>query len=158
VYGRCKTKQAAQKFDVERSNLRKLNKLKVRKQYQIKFSNMSAVLENLSDNEDINRAWENIKENVRTRLMRVLGLYKLKQCKLWFDEILLVFLDQRKQATMQWLQDPNQSNVNNLNNIRLEACGYIRSKDEEYQKDKSDDVGAWTGLIWLRTGTGGRHL
>jgi len=20
------------------------------------------------------------------------------------------------------------------------------------------DVGAWTGLIWLRTGTGGRHL
>ena len=26
-----------------------------------------------------------------------------------------MFLDQRKQAKMQWLQDPNQSNVDNLN-------------------------------------------
>jgi len=29
------SKQAAQKFDVERFNLRKLNELEVRKQYQI---------------------------------------------------------------------------------------------------------------------------
>jgi hypothetical protein len=53
---------------VERSNLRKLNELEVRKQYQIRISNMFAVLENLSDNEDINRALENIKEIVRTPL------------------------------------------------------------------------------------------
>jgi len=31
------------------------------------------------------------------------------------------FLDQRKQATMQWLQDPSQSTVDNLNNVRCEA-------------------------------------
>jgi hypothetical protein len=92
---------------VERSNLRKLNGLEVRKQYQIKISNMFAVLENLCDNEDIDRAWENIKEIVRTPLIRVVGLYKFKQYKLWFDEICLIFLDQRKQATMQWLHYPN---------------------------------------------------
>ena len=34
--------------------------------YQIKISNRFAALENLSDNKDINRAWENIKGNVRT--------------------------------------------------------------------------------------------
>jgi hypothetical protein len=36
------SKQAAQKFDVEIFNLRKLNELKVRKQYQIKISNRFA--------------------------------------------------------------------------------------------------------------------
>jgi len=60
------SKQAAQNFDVERFNLRKLNKLEVRKQYKIKISNRFAALENLSDSEDINGAWENIKENIKT--------------------------------------------------------------------------------------------
>ena len=60
------SKQAAQKFDMERFSLRKLNELEVRKQYQIKISNRVAVLENLSDSEDINRAWENIKEYIKT--------------------------------------------------------------------------------------------
>jgi len=40
----AESKQAAQKFDVERFNLRKLNKLEVRKQYHIKISNKFAVL------------------------------------------------------------------------------------------------------------------
>jgi hypothetical protein len=68
------SKQAAHKFDMERFNLRKLNELEVRKQYQIKISNRFAVLENLSDSEDINRAWENIKENVKIRAKESLGL------------------------------------------------------------------------------------
>ena len=59
------SKQAAQKFDVERFNLRKLNELEVKKQYQINISNRFAALENLSDSKDINRAWENIKENIK---------------------------------------------------------------------------------------------
>ena len=50
------SKQAAQRFDGERFNLRKLNELEVRKQYQIEITNMFAALENLSDDEDINRA------------------------------------------------------------------------------------------------------
>jgi len=54
-------KQTAQKLDVERFNLWTLNELEVRKQYQIEISNRFAALENLSDSEDINRAWENIK-------------------------------------------------------------------------------------------------
>jgi hypothetical protein len=48
-------KQAAQNFDMERFNLRKLNELEVRKQYQIKILNRFVVLENLNDSEDIHR-------------------------------------------------------------------------------------------------------
>jgi hypothetical protein len=56
-------------FDVERFNLRKRNELEVRKQYQIKIS--IATLENLSDSEGINKAWVNIKENIKSQLKRV---------------------------------------------------------------------------------------
>jgi hypothetical protein len=51
---------------MERFNLKKLSELDVRKKYQIKIANRITALENLSDSEDINRAWENIKENIRT--------------------------------------------------------------------------------------------
>jgi hypothetical protein len=40
-------KQVAQKFDGERFNLRKLNDLEVRKQYQIEITNRYAALENV---------------------------------------------------------------------------------------------------------------
>jgi len=48
-------KQATQSFDRQRFNLRKLNELEVRKQYQIEITNSFAALENLNDDEDVNR-------------------------------------------------------------------------------------------------------
>jgi len=35
---------------------------------------------------------------------------------------------------MLWLQDPNQSNVHNLHNVRPEASGHFRNKKNEYLK------------------------
>ena len=52
------------------------NELEVRKQYQIEITKRLAALENLSDGEDINRAWENIKENIKTSAKESLGLHK----------------------------------------------------------------------------------
>ena len=43
------SKQAAQRFDGESFNLRKLNEVEVRKQYQIEITNRCATLENLSE-------------------------------------------------------------------------------------------------------------
>ena len=63
-------KQAAQRFDGERFDLRKLKEQEVRKQYQIEITNRFAALENLSDDEDINRACENMKENIKTLARR----------------------------------------------------------------------------------------
>jgi flagellar biosynthesis/type III secretory pathway chaperone len=42
------------------------NELQVRKQYRLEITNRFAAFENLSDDEDINRAWESIKENIKT--------------------------------------------------------------------------------------------
>ena len=63
---------------------------------------------NISDDGDINRAWENIKENIKTSAKENLGLLELKQHKPWFDEECLHFLDERKQAKLQWVQNPSQ--------------------------------------------------
>ena len=52
-------------MDVKRFNLWKLNDLEVRKQYQIEITYRFAALENLSDGEDVNKAWENSKENIK---------------------------------------------------------------------------------------------
>ena len=80
------SKQSIQKFDGERFNLRMLNKMEVRKQGQTEITNRFAALENLSDDDDINRDWENIKENIKTSATDSLGLQELKQHKPWFDE------------------------------------------------------------------------
>ena len=57
-----------------------------------------------------------------------LGLHELKRHKPWFDQECLGFLDQRKQAKMQWIQDPSQSNLDNLNNVRRDASRHFRNK------------------------------
>jgi hypothetical protein len=59
--------------------VRKLNDMEVRKQYQIEIKNRFAVLENISDDEDIQRAWESIKENIKTSAEEGLGLHEMKQ-------------------------------------------------------------------------------
>jgi hypothetical protein len=121
-------KQAAQKFDWEKFNLRKLDDLEFGKQYRIEITNMFAALENVSDYKDINMAWESIKENIKTSAKESLGLHEMKQNKPWFDEKCLGILDQRKQAKMQWIQDPNQNNLDNMNNVRRDASRHFRNK------------------------------
>jgi len=84
----------------------------------MKISNRFAALENLRDNQEIKRAWENIKEIIKTSAKESLCLYELKRHKPWFDDECLGFLDQRKQDKKQWVQDPSQSNVDNLSNVK----------------------------------------
>jgi len=84
-------KQAAQRFDRQRFNLRKLNEPYVREQYQIEIKNSFAALENLSDDEDVDRTLEKIKENIKTSAKESLGLHGLKQNKPWFGEECLGF-------------------------------------------------------------------
>jgi len=91
-------KQAAQRFDRQRFNFRKLNEPEVREQYQIEITNRFAALENLNDDEDVNRTWENIKENIQFSAKESLGLHELKQNKSWCDKECLGFLDQRKRS------------------------------------------------------------
>ena len=67
--------------------------VEVMKQYQNKVSNRFAALENLSCSKiiHINRAWENIKDHIRTSAKESLCPYELKQHKPWFDECFMIF-------------------------------------------------------------------
>jgi hypothetical protein len=133
-------KKAAQTFDRQRFNLRKLNEPEVREQYQIEITNRFAALKNLSDDEDVDRTWENIKENMKTSAKDSLDLHELKQNKPWFGEECLGFLDQRKRVKMQWIQDPSQSKVDNLKNVRREVSRRFRNKKKAYLRAKIEEL------------------
>jgi hypothetical protein len=55
-------------------------------------------LENLHVSEDINGAWENIKENIKISAQESLRLHERKQHKPWFDAECADFLDKRRQS------------------------------------------------------------
>ena len=120
-------KQAAQEVVGERFNLGKLNELEVRKRYQIEITNRFAALGNVENDGDINRAWEDIKESIKTSAKESLGVQDQKKYKPWFDEC-LGLLDRRKQAKMQWMQDPSQRNGENLNKVRRDASSISGTK------------------------------
>jgi hypothetical protein len=59
-----------------------------------------------------------MKASIKISAKDRLGLHEWKQHKTWFDEECSLFLCQKKQAKMLWLQNPNQSNVDNFNNAK----------------------------------------
>jgi hypothetical protein len=70
-----------QKFDTQRFDLRKLNDAEVKKQYRVKITNRFAALEKIDDDVDMNRAWRNIRENIRSSAKESLGHYEFQQHK-----------------------------------------------------------------------------
>jgi hypothetical protein len=88
---------------------------------------------------DVNKAWEIIRIS-KSLPKRVLGYCEPKKNKSWFDEGCAKLLDQRKQAKLQWLQDPTEINWDNLNCIRHETSRHFRNKKSEYLKDKIDEL------------------
>ena len=94
----------------------------------------------MNDDEDVNRNWENVKENIQTSAKESLGQHELKQNKPWFDEECLGFLDQMKRAKMQWIQDPSQNNVDILNNVRREVSRHYRDKMKAYLRGKIEEL------------------
>jgi len=135
-------KQVTKSLDRHRFNLSKLNQLEVRKQYQVEITNMFATLETLNEDEDVNRIWGNIQHNIQISGKESLCMHKWKQQKPWCDEECLGFLDQRKRAKMQWVQDPCYSNVLNLNSVRREVSRHFRNKKKEYLRAKIEELEA----------------
>ena len=41
---------------------------------------------------------------------------------------------------MQWVQDPNQSKVDNLSNVKREASTYFRKEKKAYLKAKFEEL------------------
>ena len=49
-------------------------------------------------------------------------------------------MDQRKWAKIQWIQDPNQSSVDILNNVRREVSRHFRNKKKVYLRAKIEEL------------------
>jgi hypothetical protein len=75
------SKRASQKVDTERFNVKELNEGDVKEQYQVTIRNKFAALENLEDSGDINGAWDNIRENIKSSAKERLGYCESKHRK-----------------------------------------------------------------------------
>jgi hypothetical protein len=117
-------------------SLKKLNEVEGKVKNHVEVSNRFASLEDLKAVVEINTIWEIIRGDIKISVKESLVYYELKQDKSWFDEGCSKSLDQRKQAKLQWLQEPNEINEDNLNNVRCEVSRYFGKKKKEYLKDK----------------------
>jgi hypothetical protein len=131
------SKRAAQKFDMQRFDLRKLNNAEVKEQYGVKISNRFAALENLDDNVDINRAWENTKGKFKIPAKEGLGHYELTQNKPWFEEECSKLLHKRKQDKLQWLQNCSQMKI-----ICSSEAEIVIEKSKRYKSPGIDQIPA----------------
>jgi hypothetical protein len=85
---------------------------------------------NLEDNGDINRIWDAIRENVKLSAKECISHCEAKRHKPWFDEEYSKLVDRRKQAKLQWSQDPCVVNEGNLSNVRQEASKTFQEQEK----------------------------
>jgi hypothetical protein len=128
------SKRVRQKFDLERFDLRKLDDIEFKEKFQLAISNRFVALESLVESFDINNSWESIRENIKTTVKGNLEYQMLKHNKLRFDDECSKFIDQWKQAKLQWLQNSSQMNGDNLQNLRRETRRTFKKKKREYLK------------------------
>jgi hypothetical protein len=101
-----------------------------------------AISQSLDQSLDIRCGSESIRKNIKTSAKENLEYHKLKHNmnKQWFDDKCSELIDQRKQAKLQWLQNPNQTNRDNLQNIRHETSRIFRNKKREHLKGKINEL------------------
>jgi hypothetical protein len=134
------SKRAKQNTDLDTFYLKKLDDIEVKEKYQVEISNRFADVESLDESFDMNNAWKSIRENIKTSAKGNPGYQKLKHNKPWFDDECSKLIDQRKQAKLQWLQNPNQISRDNLQNLRHETSRIFRNKKREYLKGKINEL------------------
>jgi hypothetical protein len=86
-------------------------------------------LENLYDNVD-NTVWEIIILNINNKFSAKESPdhYEVKQHKPQSDKEHSKLLDRRKQAELQWLQNPSQMNGDHTDKLKHEASRTFRTK------------------------------
>jgi hypothetical protein len=125
---------------MERFNVKKLNVGDVKEEYQVTISKKFEALENLEDSGNIKRAQDNIRENIKISVKESLGYCESKHRKSWFDKECSKLVDRRKQAKLQWLQDPSEVNEDDVSDVRQKASRHFRNKKREHLKDKIHEL------------------
>jgi hypothetical protein len=121
--------QRSQRFHMKRFSLKKLNEVEGKEQYRVEVSNSFVALKDLDAEVEINSPWETIRENIKISAKESLGYFELKKHKPWFDEGCSKLVDERKQAKLQWLQNPSEINGDNLKDKIMELATNSKNKN-----------------------------
>jgi hypothetical protein len=77
----------------------------------------------------------NVRENIKTIAKDIVGYHRLKHKK-WLHDECPKFLDQWKQAKLQYLQTPSQIIGGNRQNLRRETRRTFKKRKENMGKTK----------------------
>jgi hypothetical protein len=80
-----------------------------KEKYSVEISYRFVALEVFDAEVEINSAWKTIRDNINISAKERLGYFELRKHKPLFDKGLSKLLNQRKQANLQWFQDPSKS-------------------------------------------------
>jgi hypothetical protein len=72
-------KQRSHRFLMERFNLKKLYEAEGKEKFHVDVSNRLAALEDFDAEEEINRAWETIRGNIKISVKESLGYFELEE-------------------------------------------------------------------------------
>jgi hypothetical protein len=75
------SKRTTHGVHTEKFDLKKLSEVVGKEQYRVEISNRFTALENFDTKLDVNRAWENIRENIKISVKESLGYHELKKHK-----------------------------------------------------------------------------
>jgi hypothetical protein len=67
-------------------------------------------------------------ENIKLSAKERAGYFELKKHRPQFDQTCTELVDKKKEAKLQWLQNPSEINVDNQKIVRCEANRYFRNK------------------------------
>jgi hypothetical protein len=126
-------------------SLKTLKKVESEANYRFEVSNRFAALEDLDVEVEFYSAWEMIRENVKISARESLGYYELKKHKPWFDEECSKLLDQRKQAKLQWLQNPNdlRRGINEFKRCYQPRSNLVKNENGDLLVDLKNIVNGW---------------
>jgi hypothetical protein len=95
----------------------------------------------------------------KTSAKKSLGHYELQQHKPRFDDEYSKLIDRRKQAKLQWLQNPSQVNGDNMDNIRCEASRTFRTKKKGISEKQNElEKTVRTGILEICTELNSRRV
>jgi hypothetical protein len=84
--------------------------------------------------------WKTVRKSIKISAKESIGHCEAKHHKPWFDEQCSELIDRRKQAKLQWFQDPSVANEDKSSDVRREARRHFRNKKREYLKDKTNEL------------------
>jgi hypothetical protein len=117
----------------ESYNLNELLDHETRKEYQMDVANRFSSLEGLEVS-NVDGTWVKIRDSIKASAKEKVGVLETHRNKPWFSQGCSELANERKQAKLLWLQNPNDQTAEDFSNVKRNTCRTFKQKKRDYLK------------------------